>query len=123
MKIHPLLTLSGIVAVLAPPLVLAAPQEIPSPSSYPRLATSTMHTDDDGGPNAVDMQPTPVPELRKHLRRQASDSLGWNNPSTCNVGICRGYCTVFSGDGLRDETVTGVCCALYVDLLTVMLYC
>jgi hypothetical protein len=67
------------------------------------------------------MQPTPIPELRRQLRRQVSDSLGWNNPSTCNVGVCDGltdtYCTVFAGDRLRAETVTGICCAAYVDLL------
>jgi hypothetical protein len=118
MKIHPLLILSGvIVTVLIPPFALAAPQELPSPCSYPRVATSTVHFDD-GVPSSVDIQPTPIPELRRQLRRQESDSLGWNDPSTCNVGVCDGtYCTVFAGNGLRDETVTGVCCSTYVDMI------
>jgi len=118
MKIHPYLILSGvIVAVLVPPFASAAPQEVPSPCSYPWVPTSTVHFND-GVPSPVDMQPTPIPELRRQLRRQVSDSLGWNDPSTCNVGVCTdSYCTVFAGDGLSDETVTGVCCGTYVDLL------
>jgi hypothetical protein len=118
MKIHPYLILSGvIVAVLVPPFASAAPQEVPSPCSYPWVPTSTVHFND-GVPSPVDMQPTPIPELRRQLRRQVSNSLGWNDPSTCNVGVCTdSYCTVFAGDGLSDETVTGVCCRTYVDLL------
>jgi hypothetical protein len=125
MKIHPLLTFGGVtVVVLLPPFASAAPQEMPSPCSYPRVTTSTVHFDD-GVPSTVDIQPTPMPELRRQLRRQASDSLGWNNPSTCNVGICNdsdSYCTVFPGNGLRDETVTGVCCPTYVDPLPATVY-
>jgi len=126
MKIHPHLILSGvIVAVLVPPFASATPQEMPSPCLYPWIPTSTIHFND-GVPSSVDMQPTPIPELRRQLRRQVSDSLGWNNPSTCNVGVCDSsadtYCTVFAQEGLRDETVTGLCCPTYADLLTTMLY-
>ncbi|KAF8532999.1 hypothetical protein BDD12DRAFT_810527 [Trichophaea hybrida] len=116
--IHPLLTLSGVivaVTVFVPSFASAAPQEMLSPCSYPRLAASTVHSNCDGAPSTVDMQPTPTQELRM-LRRQTSDSLGWNDPSTCNVGICDTFtsatCTVYSGHGLRAETVTGVCCAI-----------
>ncbi|KAF8531423.1 hypothetical protein BDD12DRAFT_810888 [Trichophaea hybrida] len=108
MKFHPHRVLIG--AVLAV-IVRAAPQDMPSPSSYPRIATSTVPSD---FRSIIDMQPTPIPELRKQLKRQASDSLGWNDPLTCNVGVCLsdGTCTVFASDGLRASTATGVCCAI-----------
>ena len=127
MKIHPLLTLSGvIVAVLAPPFASAAPQEIPSPCSYPRLAASTINSNGGGAPITVDMQPTPTPELQRLLRRQMSDSLGWNNPAACNVGVCDIFtsvsCTAFAESELRAETVTGACCAMYVNLFPTMEY-
>lgn len=106
MKFHLLpIFISAFLAVI----VWAAPQEIPSPSSYPRIAVSTVSSD---FWSTVDMQPTPMPELRKQLKRQVSDSLGWNNPSTCNLGVCDAteYCTVFTSDGLRANTATGGCC-------------
>jgi hypothetical protein len=69
------------------------------------------------------MEPTQIPELRRQLRRQASDSLGWNDLSTRYVGVCEDSdCTVFSGQGLRDEIVTGICCRTYVDLISVIVY-
>ncbi|KAF8241398.1 hypothetical protein K440DRAFT_665335 [Wilcoxina mikolae CBS 423.85] len=97
---------------MALPVAQAVPQQmppqIPAPSSYPRIATSTLLSD--SLPVTVHMQPTPTPELR---RRQVSDSLGWNDPSTCKVGICTrstDRCIVFKSDGLRADTATGVCC-------------
>ncbi|KAF8529786.1 hypothetical protein BDD12DRAFT_903749 [Trichophaea hybrida] len=118
MKIHQLLTLSGVivaVTVLAPPFASAVPEEISLPCSYSRLAALTVHSECDGASSTVDMQAIPTPELRK-LRRQTLDSLGWNDPSTCNVGICDAItavtCAVYSGHGLRAETVTGACCAI-----------
>jgi len=98
MKLHPLLSLSGVIAsALASPYESATPHDLPSLCLYPRVPTATVHFDDDV-PNSKDMQPTPKPENRRQLRRQAPDSLGWNDPSTCNLGICDSYadtyCTV-----------------------------
>ncbi|KAF8539156.1 hypothetical protein BDD12DRAFT_839282 [Trichophaea hybrida] len=97
--------ISAIIAVI----VSAAPQEMPSPSSYSRIAAATVPSD---FRSTVDIQPTPIPELRRQLKRQTSDSLGWNNPSTCNIGVCAAFdiCTVFTSDGLRANTATGMCC-------------
>ncbi|KAF8541735.1 hypothetical protein BDD12DRAFT_908417 [Trichophaea hybrida] len=77
---------------------------MPSPSSYPRTAISTISSH----PQTVDIPPTPAPELR----RQVTDTLGWSDPSTCNVGVCaiNRYCIVFTSDGLRANTATGMCC-------------
>ncbi|KAF8541778.1 hypothetical protein BDD12DRAFT_945564 [Trichophaea hybrida] len=94
-------------AILIVSLPSAAVHEIPSsPSSYPRIATSTEAS---AFLTTVDIPPTLIPEL---LIRQVSDSLGWNNPSTCNVGICplTRNCIVFTSDGIRANTVTGMCC-------------
>ncbi|KAF8241502.1 hypothetical protein K440DRAFT_665294 [Wilcoxina mikolae CBS 423.85] len=104
---------------MALPVAQAVPQQmppqIPAPSSYPRIATSTLLSD--SLPVTVHMQPTPTPELR---RRQVSDSLGWNDPSTCNVGVCTrsiDRCIVFKSDGLRADTATGVCCVFILSLI------
>ncbi|KAF8538094.1 hypothetical protein BDD12DRAFT_886083 [Trichophaea hybrida] len=94
-------------AILIVSLLSAAAHKIPSsPSSYPRIATSTEAS---AFRTTVDIPPTRIPEL---LKRQVSDSLGWNNPSTCNVGICPSTrsCIVFTSDGIRATTVTGMCC-------------
>ncbi|KAF8244634.1 hypothetical protein K440DRAFT_635857 [Wilcoxina mikolae CBS 423.85] len=84
---------------------------MPSPSPY-SIASSTIPTKQGGIACAGRyVQPTPVPELR---RRQ--QSLGWNDPPTCNVGVCDSgqYCTVFATESARGDFVKGVCCAKYV---------
>jgi len=87
MKLHPLLSLSGvIVSVLASPYESAAPHDLPSLCSYPQVPTATVHFGD-GVPNSMDIQPAPIPENRRQLRRQAPDSLGWNDPSTSVFAI------------------------------------
>jgi hypothetical protein len=59
MKIRPLLPLNSvIVAVFTASFPSMAPQDTPSPSSYTRLAISTIRPNRDGVLNAVDMQRT-----------------------------------------------------------------
>ncbi|KAF8534996.1 hypothetical protein BDD12DRAFT_857464 [Trichophaea hybrida] len=103
-------------AVLCLPIILAASKTEPlrarsSPSSYLNIVSTTR----DGTPSACQkMEPTPMPELRirQEVRRQQPDSLGWNDPSTCNIGVCASskYCTVFGNNLSTADTVVGICC-------------
>jgi len=119
----------GIVAILTLPVALAGsitqpPQAMPSPYSYPRIATSTTYTTFHDL-RAKIIEPTSIPELRRQLKRQNSpfDTLGWKDPSTCNVGVCDSgtRSTVFVSDGVRANTVTGVCCGTYVNPLSTVI--
>ncbi|KAF8541754.1 hypothetical protein BDD12DRAFT_828304 [Trichophaea hybrida] len=93
------------------PLVLTEPlRPRPSPSYYPHIASTSRDT-----PSAcLNIAPTPVPELRHRnlQQRQVPDSLGWNDPLTCNVGVCASslYCTVFGTPSAVTDAVVGVCC-------------
>ena len=86
----------------------------PSPSSYPDIASSTLPGLSAGGDASPtgNIQPTPVPELRRRLLRRQLGTLGWEDVSVCNVGVCGDglYCTVFEVSGSRDSIVTGACC-------------
>jgi len=61
-----------------------------------------------------DLAPTPIPELRLRdvNERRQLDTLGMNDPSTCNVGVCASslYCTVFGDNPITASTVMGLCC-------------
>lgn len=104
------------VALVALPVISMALMTQPiqpaaSPSSYPTITSSTAPYN---GVTAQNIRPTAIPELRhRHLRRQESDSLGWNDPKACNIGVCSptDHCTVLASESPQDSIVTGACCA------------
>ncbi|KAF8534997.1 hypothetical protein BDD12DRAFT_983553 [Trichophaea hybrida] len=104
-----------VTAALAITTALLTQPATPSPSSHPNIAPSTSP----GSFTACDQCNTRFstralqPELRRRqIRRQLSDSLGWDEPLACNIGICTTdqYCTVFEVQSLRDSIATGACC-------------
>ncbi|KAF8241505.1 hypothetical protein K440DRAFT_642200 [Wilcoxina mikolae CBS 423.85] len=83
-----------LIFVLSIPMTEAGLITPPIPAHILHLPTSTKL----GGvayPNPPPPPPTRIPDLR---RRQTTDTLGWSDPSTCNVGVCDSgqYCTVFT---------------------------
>ncbi|KAF8541737.1 hypothetical protein BDD12DRAFT_828341 [Trichophaea hybrida] len=111
-KLHHVLLLLAVDAIPMTEAELIT-HSMPSPSLRPPLPSSTKL----GGVVIHPPPPTVTPDLR---RRQASvtDTLGWSDSSTCNIGVCDSgqYCTVFSAAPLANVAAQGVCCARYLPL-------
>ncbi|KAF8541738.1 hypothetical protein BDD12DRAFT_828344 [Trichophaea hybrida] len=97
-----------LIFVLAIPMTEAGLITPPVPAHNSHLPTSTKL----GGVACLNPPPPPpthIPDLR---RRQTTDTLGWSDPATCNVGVCDSgqYCTVFTSSS-SASIIPGVCCA------------
>ncbi|KAF8253326.1 hypothetical protein K440DRAFT_679272 [Wilcoxina mikolae CBS 423.85] len=89
------------------PTTQSAPQLTPSPGGSPATLLSTESLLQNSFTRGNNLVPTSPPKFNK----AETDTLGWNDPETCNVGVCSrdSYCTVF-GINQISSLALGVCC-------------